>query len=139
MEENKDKQLDDFVKKVVKNIGLETPSDHFTQSIMSKIAAQKENSTITIYKPLISKTGWLVLAAITLFLFAFIIFGNLDLNVGWLPSIDRVASYKIGFFDTLKQLRLPNTLVYGLMGLTFFIYVQIIFLKKHLENRYATN
>lgn len=139
MEENKDKQLDDFVKKVVKNIGLETPSDHFTQSIMSKIAAQKENSTVTIYKPLISKTGWLVLAAITLFLFAFIIFGNLDLNVGWLPSIDQVASYKIDFFDTLKQLNLPNTLVYGLMGLTFFIYVQIIFLKKHLENRYATN
>lgn len=139
MEENKDKQLDDFVKKVVKNTGLETPSDDFTQSIMSKIVAQNEKSMATRYKPLISKTSWLVLASIALFLLAYAIFGNLDLNVSWIPRIDEVAPVEIRFFNTLANLQLPNTLVYSLTGLTFFIYVQIILLKKHLENRYAIN
>ncbi|MBT8182185.1 MAG: hypothetical protein KJO53_11415, partial [Eudoraea sp.] len=83
MEENRDKQLDDFVKKVVKSAGLESPSDDFTQSIMSKIAAQNEKSMVTRYKPLISKTSWLVLAGIAIFLSVYIIFGNSDLNVSW--------------------------------------------------------
>lgn len=139
MKENKDKQLNDFVKKIVKSAGLETPSDGFTQNIMSKIAAQEVKSTVTVYQPLISKTSWFVLAAFAVFLFTFIIFGNLDLNVSWLPGIDQLAPNKIGFLDSLSQIRLPSTLVYGLSGLALFIYVQIIFLKKHLESRFAIN
>lgn len=139
MEENRDKQLDDFVKKVVKNAGLEAPSDDFTQSIMSKIAAQNEKSMVTRYKPLISKTSWLVLAGIAIFLSVYIIFGNSDLNISWIPSITELATNNIGIMNTLENLRLPNTLVYGLTGFTLFIYVQIAFLKKHLESRYTLN
>jgi hypothetical protein len=139
MEENRDKQLDDFVNKVVKNAGLEVPSDDFTQSIMSKIAAQNEKSMVTRYKPLISKTSWLVLAGIAIFLSVYIIFGNSDLNVSWIPSIAELATHNIGIMNTLENLQLPNTLVYGLAGLTFFIYVQIVLLKKHLESRYTLN
>ncbi|WP_297692124.1 hypothetical protein [uncultured Eudoraea sp.] len=139
MEENRDKQLDDFIKKVVNNAGLEAPSDDFTQSIMSKIAAQNEKSMVTRYKPLISRTSWLVLAGIAIFLSVYIIFGNSDLNVSWIPSITELATHNIGIMNTLENLQLPNTLVYGLAGLTFFIYVQIVLLKKHLESRYTLN
>lgn len=139
MEENRDKQLDDFIKKVVNNAGLEAPSDDFTQSIMSKIAAQNEKSMVTRYKPLISRTSWLVLAGIAIFLSVYIIFGNSDLNVSWIPSITELATNNIGIMNTLENLQLPNTLVYGLAGLTFFIYVQIVLLKKYLESRYTLN
>ncbi|MGB5358391.1 hypothetical protein [Eudoraea sp.] len=137
MEDNKDKQLDDFIKKIVKSAGIETPSDGFTQNIMSKIVAQEEKITTIEYKPLISKTSWFVLAAFAVFLFTFIIFGNIDLNISWLPGIDQLAPNKVGFLDFLSQIHLPSTLVYGLSGLALFIYVQIFFLKKHLENRYT--
>ena len=136
MEQNKDKQLDDFVQKVVKTAGLETPSDQFTQSIMSKIKAQ---SAVTHYKPLISKRSWLVLCSIVIFLLAYVFFGNLDLNISWLPSIDAIAMDNMGIIDALSNLRLPDTLLYGLTGLTLFIYVQIVFLKKHLERRFTIN
>ncbi|MGB5227420.1 MAG: hypothetical protein WBN55_04105 [Eudoraea sp.] len=137
MEDNRDKQLDDFIKKIVKSAGIETPSDGFTQNIMSKIVAQEEKITTIEYKPLISKTSWFVLAAFAVFLFTFIIFGNIDLNISWLPGIDQLAPNKVGFLDFLSQIHLPSTLVYGLSGLALFIYVQIFFLKKHLENRYT--
>ena len=139
MEENRDKQLDDFVKKVVKKAGLEAPSDDFTQSIMSKIVAQNEKRMVTRYKPLISKTSWLVLAGIAFFLLGYVIFGNSDLTVSWMPSINEVAIDNIGFMNTLANLQLPNTLVYSLTGLTLFIYVQIFYLKKHMESRYTLN
>jgi hypothetical protein len=139
MEENRDKQLDDFVKKVVKKAGLEAPSDDFTQSIMSKIVAQNEKRMVTRYKPLISKTSWLVLAGIAFFLLGYVIFGNSDLTVSWMPSINEVAIDNIRFMNTLANFQLPNTLVYSLTGLTLFIYVQIFYLKKHLESRYTLN
>lgn len=139
MEENKDKQLNDFVKKIVKSAGLDTPSEGFTQNILSKLIAQEEKRTTLKYKPLISKTSWFVLTAFAVFLFAFVIFGNIDLNISWLPDIDQMVPNKIEFLDSLSPIRLPSTLIYGLSGLALFIYVQIFFLKKHLENRYALN
>lgn len=139
MEENKDKQLNDFVKKIVRSAGLETPSDGFTQNIMSKIAVQEAKTTAIKYKPLISKRSWLILAAITIILFTYIIFGKLDLSISWLPNIYSVILNKIGFMEALSQIHLPNTAVYALIGILLFFYVQIIFLKKHLENRYALN
>ncbi len=139
MEENKDKQLDDFVKKIVKSAGLETPSVGFTQNIMSKIVAQEAKSTVTVYQPLISKTSWLILATITLLLFAYVIFGKLDLTISWLPNINSEVLNKIGFMDALSQINLPNTAVYSLFGIILFFYVQIIFLKRHLESRFTLN
>ncbi|WP_019670404.1 hypothetical protein [Eudoraea adriatica] len=139
MEQNKDKQLNDFVEKIVKTAGLETPSDQFTQSIMSKIKAQSVKSAVTNYKPLISKRSWLVLCSIAIFLLAYVFFGNSDLNISWLPSIDAIAMDNMGIIDALSNLRLPDTLLYGLTGLTLFIYVQIVFLKKHLERRFTIN
>ena len=139
MEQNKDKQLDDFVQKVVKTAGLETPSEQFTHSIMSKIKGQSANSVVTHYKPLISKRSWVVLCSIVIFLLAYVFFGNSDLNVSWLPGIDTIAINNIGIIDALSNLRLPDTLLYSLTGLTLFIYVQIVFLKKHLERRFTMN
>jgi len=139
MEENKEKQLDDFVKKIVKSAGLETPSVGFTQNIMSKIVAQEAKSAVTVYQPLISKKSWLILATITLLLFAYVIFGKLDLTISWLPNINSEVLNKIGFMDALSQINLPNTAVYSLFGIILFFYVQIIFLKIHLESRFTLN
>ncbi|WP_297704862.1 hypothetical protein [uncultured Eudoraea sp.] len=139
MEENNDKQLDDFVKKIVKSTGLETPSVGFTQNIMSKIVAQEAKSTVTVYQPLISKTSWLILATIILLLLAYVIFGKLDLTISWLPNINSEVLNKIGFMDALSQINLPDTAVYSLIGIMLFFYVQIIFMKRHLESRFTLN
>jgi hypothetical protein len=139
MEDNREKQLDDFIRKAVNHAGLESPANDFTQNILSKIIAETKKSTATVYQPLISRTGWLILAIFTIILFAFVIFGNLDLHIGWLPAIDKLVPNKIDFFDSLQQLRLPNTLVYAISGLVLFVYIQILYFKKYFENRYALN
>jgi hypothetical protein len=139
MENNREKQLDDFIRKAVNHAGLESPANDFTQNIISKIVLEKNKSTVTVYQPLISRTGWLILTIFTIILFAFVIFGNLDLHIGWLPAIDQLVPNKIGFVDSLLHLRLPNTLVYAITGLLLFVYIQLLFLKKYIESRYALN
>lgn len=135
MEDTNDKRLDEFVKKVVGNASLESPSDDFTKNIISKIAVQETNSATTVYQPLISKTSWLVLAALTMFLLAYVIFGKFDLSISWLPNINTGVLENIGLMDVLSQIHLPNTTIYALIGLMLFFYVQIIFIKKHLDSR----
>ncbi len=139
MEDTNEKRLDDFVKKVVNSTSLESPSIDFTKNIISKITAQEAQSTATVYQPLISKTSWLILATITILLFAYVIFGKLDLSISWLPNINSEFLNKIGFMDALSQIHLPNTAVYAFIGIMLFFYVQIIFLKRHLESRFALN
>ena len=54
MEENKNTQLDAFLKKQIQEIPLETPSQNFTSNIMDVLHDETAYSRIQ-YKPLISK------------------------------------------------------------------------------------
>ncbi|WP_297796582.1 hypothetical protein [uncultured Eudoraea sp.] len=135
MEDTNEKRLDDFVKKVVSNASLESPSVDFTENIISKIAVRETNNAITVYQPLISKTSWLVLATLTILLIAYIFIGKFDLTVSWLPNINTGVIENMDSMVALSQIQLPNTVVYALIGLMLFFYLQIIFLKKYLDSR----
>ena len=63
MGENKHiKELDAFAKKYVKEISTEQPSLDFTASLMKKITLEK-NLEVFKAKSLISKKGWMLIAA----------------------------------------------------------------------------
>ena len=62
MEDNKNKQMDAFLKKQIQELPLESPSKDFTSNIMSVL--NKETSKTTQYVPLISKKVWIGIAAL---------------------------------------------------------------------------
>ena len=51
METNRDKEFDVFLKKAVKEAGLESPSDNFTSSLLARIGQQTVYSTVSRNKP----------------------------------------------------------------------------------------
>ena len=69
--ENKEKKLDEFTQKIFSETSLETPSFNFTDEVMAnlpEIHSAKKISTATSinkikYEPLISKSGWGMIAA----------------------------------------------------------------------------
>ncbi|WBL26659.1 hypothetical protein [Zunongwangia sp. HGR-M22] len=69
--ENKERKLDEFTKKIFKGSSLETPSYNFTDKVMTnlpeiKIAEAttgKTSANKIKYEPLISKKGWVMIAA----------------------------------------------------------------------------
>ena len=77
MQDHLEQRLDKLAKKVIKSAKLESPSLDFTANVMQEIEASQV-SHITVYKPLISKRAWFVIAILIIGGLAYSIFGGLQ-------------------------------------------------------------
>src|SRR5580693_8506690 len=60
MKANEYKNMGQYVRVVIKKMPLESPSHDFTAKVMANVLAI-EKSKASVYKPLISKTGWILI------------------------------------------------------------------------------
>jgi hypothetical protein len=70
-----DIQKDPYIKSLFEEAGTEEPSGRFTNSVIDKIKTQSAPSVFT-YQPVISKSGWLTIAAIGALAFLYLVFVN---------------------------------------------------------------
>lgn len=78
---SKDIKKDPFIKSIFDEGGVEQPSGNFTNQIISAIKAQSRESAF-VYKPIISKNAWLVMAFLVISLFVYLLIGNADAAQG---------------------------------------------------------
>jgi hypothetical protein len=136
MEENKDTQIDAFLKKQLQDLPLESPSQNFTANIMDVI--QQEESAASIqYKPLISKKIWFLVAAAITAIF-FIPFQKTE------GSLLEKVSFDFSFLDQVKVselfsgLSVSTTVFYGLLLFAVMMFVQVVYLKGYFAKRIDT-
>ena len=72
---------DPFIKSIFDEGGTEQPSGNFTNQIINTIKAQSKESAF-VYKPVISKKAWLVIAFLGVSLFLYLLFGNAEPGQG---------------------------------------------------------
>ena len=131
MGENKHiKELDAFAKKYVKEISTEQPSLDFTASLMKKITLEK-NLEVFKAKSLISKKGWMLIAASILALI-FISFFTTTESAFNLPKIEFNFLDKLQFTNLFDTLSVSNITLYAVLFFGLLFFAQIVFLKKHL-------
>jgi hypothetical protein len=134
MKENNDKNIEQFIARAMKETPLESPSHDFTSKVMTGVLAL-EKSTATVYKPLISKTGWLII-------FGGIIATMVYLFVnGGAQSGRQARSFGPGmknFMNSISDLHLFEfsriTIIVILLSAILML-AQITLLKNHLEKR----
>jgi len=133
MEENKNTQLDAFLKKQLQELPLESPSKDFTSNIMDVLV--EENNVATIqYKPLISKKIWFAVAAAVIA----ILFIPLQKREGGLLekfSLDFSFLDKVNFSGLLDGVSVSSTAFYGLLFFAMMIVVQITYLKGYVNRK----
>jgi hypothetical protein len=130
MNENTNKHLDHFIDKVMKSSTLETPSFDFTSKVMSQITATQKN-TVTIYKPLFSKTAWGILILLTAGIVGFSVFSKDNTTLGWLDQLDfsRVS-------NVFSGIKISQTAMYSLMMFAVMLFIQIPLLKHYFNKRF---
>ncbi len=135
MKGNENKELDILLKKMVKEAGLESPSVHFTDQILYKIQHVKQQSSATVYQPLISRTTWGLLAMALLGIFFYSIFGTVNSVRLWssIENIDFLSKYDL--LTKLANSPISETLSYSILGLSFFVYLQLYLLKRYMDKR----
>lgn len=137
MEENKDKRLDDLVRRSVREIGLDAPSANFTENLLYKIETTPRASDAIRYKPLISGLGWGIIATIVIALVVLIGYGNLDTRTGWLEKIKWSEISNVTFLEGIASFPLSNTMVLSLLIFAVFAVIQSVLLKNYLSRKYA--
>ncbi|TJY36341.1 hypothetical protein [Pontimicrobium aquaticum] len=134
MKEHTEQHLDKLAKKVIKSSGIKSPSVDFTTNVMKAVEHVSIGSSIT-YKPLISKSGWLVIISILVGVSVYMMFGNLDST--WVKSIDYSMISNNKLTELLSGVTFSKTLSYaiGFFGLLFFIQIPLMkhYLNKRLE------
>jgi len=135
MDNKSDKKLNEFTEKLIQDFSLETTSLDFTTRVMSKVEALSD-SEITEYKPLISRRVWMVLAMIIIGAFAYLIFGDVKMEGPWLSAIQSDIRSNLEIIS-LPDFKVSNVFLYAIVGFTFFVSIQILFLKNHFDKRFA--
>ncbi len=132
MKENADKHLDDLSRKVIGRSSLESPSFDFTHNVMAQVKAIA-GSKITTYKPLISKSMWLVIALLVTSGIGYIVFGPKSESL-WLQKLQLDDYMHIPSFDTNIDVSQTTLYVFVLFAIMFSI--QIPLLKHQLNKRF---
>ncbi|MGB5818125.1 MAG: hypothetical protein WBG90_01480 [Saonia sp.] len=135
MEKNNERELDILVKKTVKEIGLEQPSVDFTGTVISRIK-ETVGSAVTTYRPLISRSNWLLLSVFVLGVFSYLIFGKHQMEITGIPQIQWDKFINTDFLERWLNMEVYHTFAYAILGLTFFVCIQVFILKHYLNKRY---
>ncbi len=134
MNENADKYLDDLAKKVMEEIPLESPSFNFKASVMSQVT-ELSNNSITTYKPLISKKGWLVISILFLALIMYTLLGIQEEPTSWFDTLDLSVLSNNKLTSLLSGFSIPKTLIYAIVLFGLMFSIQVPILKNHFNQR----
>jgi hypothetical protein len=134
MKENEDKNMEQYVQKVIKKTLLESPSHDFTAKVMANVLAM-DKSKATVYKPLISKTGWIIIfGGIIATMVYFIINGGAQTG-GHSWSFDLSGKDFIKMFSSLHLFQFSRVTVNVIVVSTILMFIQITLLKNYLDKR----
>ncbi len=137
MKKDKDENLDAFIRKTIIEAGLENPSVDFTRSVLSKIQADAQKSPAFVYRPLISKSVWLIILTAIAGVFVYSIWENPSSEINWLAvsKLNRFAEFNL--LANSLNFYISNTVIYSFVGLAFFVWVQVFLLKSYMNKRIA--
>lgn len=125
-----DKNIENLIDKMMADDTLESPSFDFTSKIMAQVLVAEKSKVIN-YKPLISKTSWVLigLGAIALVVYAFLFSGTV-----YNPGIDKLYTEKSSAL--FSGIHLSKGIMYAFMVVPFIILIQIGVLKNYFDKRY---
>ena len=99
----------------------------FTAKVMSHVLADSK-SGVTVYKPLISKTAWVVLFLVATVLIVFSIYSNESYSLGILEKVD--LSKVPNLFSGIK---ISQTAMYSLLMFGIMLCIQVPLLKHYFN------
>lgn len=137
MEENRNLQIDAFLKKQLKEIPLESPSKDFTKNLMG-ILSSEETSEVTSYVPLISKKVWTGIASLVAILsltLVFIPFQQEEESLLTKIPLDFSFISKVSFSGVIEALAVSNATLYTLLLFSILVFAQVFYLKGYFTKR----
>ena len=140
MKADKDKSREEVVKKLVQETGYELPGTGFTETVMKQIAKDVSGVNSIKYKTLIPSHIWLVIGLSIVAICGFLLSGDGGNGpfVKFIPYAESLNDLELlrqhvnSGIQYLDNINIYNTVVYAMLMLSVFLYLQFILLKKKL-------
>ena len=134
MKENEDKNMEQFVERVMKETPMESPSYGFTSKVMANVLAV-DKSKATTYKPLISRKGWILIFAgiVAILLYLLLSDSTQAANHSWL--IDLSGKNFIPTLNSSNLFQFSRLTINVVVAATVLVLIQIALLKSYLNKR----
>ncbi|WP_291869621.1 hypothetical protein [Maribacter sp.] len=133
MEKNKEKEFDVFFSKAIKEVGMESPSLDFTKKLLAKIEVKQVKKTHFVYKPIITKYAWGIIAAVFLVVLGYIVTGDYQSNMSWWSAFNLDLKWHI----KLPEISISKTYIYCFIGFTVFLGLQVYLIKQHHSKQFS--
>lgn len=132
--------IEDFTKFIMNDVQLEKPSADFVENVMGKISLENNPVIKTIYKPLISKSSWLIISLITITFCIYLIFGNTNQS-GLISFINIDVSFlnKINFTAVFENIHIPDIFSILFLFFTILVIFQIFAIKNYFDRTVKSN
>jgi len=122
-----DKELNDFTRSVIKEADLETPSSDFVKNVIGKIEVESLKNVEDVYKPLISRTGWVfIFSAIVLGLFGTYYNGS---STSIFSDLDLSYFSKLTFNIEFPNLKFSKIFTFSIVFLAAMVTIQVFGIK----------
>jgi uncharacterized membrane protein len=125
-----DKNIENLIDKMMAENTLESPSMDFTSKIMSQVLVAEKSKTKS-YKPLISKTIWILIG---FGLISLIVYTSLFSGTEYNLVIDK--SYTERFSAVFSGIHLSKNILYAVLIVPFMILIQVGVLKNYFDKKY---
>lgn len=135
MEDKVDKNIEKLIEKAMRSSSLEVPSFNFTAKVMSRVTA-RYNAEVVVYKPLISKAAWGIIAISVLALVIYAFFGTDSTGTGWLSKLDFGVLSDIKVPNPLSEFKISKTFTYAILLFGVMLCIQIPILNNHFNQRF---
>lgn len=135
MKKRKQENLDHFLKNAIQDMELDKVPKDFTNSVMAKIEQSKSYHAKPSYEPLVPKRFWWILGTSLTALFIYLGFDSRWYTMGWFSTFKWNIIGNTSFLNSIPNFDLSDSTVYGLVGFTVFLLVQIFYLKRYFSKR----
>lgn len=127
-----DKELDQFIDKLMVNDSLEKPSSDFTNTVLNNLDIKP---LVITYKPLIPKWMWVVISAFFLALVTYSLSNQQDFGAE--SKLSELFNLSQIEFNPLENINFnfSKTLIYSMVAFSVMIALQVPLLKSYLNSR----
>ncbi|MEX1383508.1 hypothetical protein [Lutibacter sp.] len=126
------KNIDDFSKYLLKDVGLETPSANFVANVIKTINFENSKVSNVVYKPIISKIGWFFIALSFIGLSTFLYISNTESSIQF-PAMELTFLNKLSSINIFEYIKLSKLFTFSFILFSILVLFQLHFIKNYFN------
>ncbi|MCX2681232.1 hypothetical protein OOZ15_14870 [Galbibacter sp. EGI 63066] len=134
MKEQDEKHLEELTDRWLQHDSTQFPTADFRSSVMLEVERIKKSEAF-VYKPLISKITWVIIAIVLAALTIYILQAKTSEEESFISTIDFDTLFKNVFSQAFFNLKVSDTVIYAIYIIAIMIGIQIPVLKHHFNKR----